>query len=157
MNMLKKINASLLVAALLTALAAGVLLNAYTFTWTSGLYPRLMGWIFLGLTSVELLVQLKQAFVPPGGHDRAAFDPGAAQTPVVKELRAFAWLGGLLLSLYLLGFMVSTPLYVFAFIRFSGRCSLKTSALIAAGISAFVYLVFVRLLAYKLYAGILLG
>jgi hypothetical protein len=155
MMSIKKINASLLVAVLLTVLATGVLLNAYTFTWTSGLYPRLMGWVFLGLTSVELLVQLKEVFAPSAGHGRAVTE--ATQAPVAKELQAFAWLGGLLLSLYLLGFMVSTPLYVFAFIRFSGRSSLKTSALIAIGISAFVYLVFVRLLAYKLYAGILLG
>jgi hypothetical protein len=114
-----------------------------------------MGWVFLGLTSVELLVQLRQTFSSRAGHGQAVAD--APQAPVTKELQAFAWLGGMLAALYLLGFMVSTPLYVFAFIRFSGRSSLKTSALMAIGISAFVYLVFVRLLAYKLYAGILLG
>ena len=152
MKWLKRVDPALLVAFVLLALAIGVLNNSYTFAHTSGLYPRMVGWIFVGLTAIEVLAQLRRV------HARQQGAGGASgKTQTVAEVKAFAWLGSLLLSLYLLGFLISTPLYVFAYIRFSGRRRTATSVLIAAGVTAFVYLLFVRLLAYKLYAGVLLG
>lgn len=147
-------NPDLIVAVLVVMFAALVLNTAYSYSGISGTFPQLVGWIFLGLSLLELAVQVK-ALVSPA---RPAGDhvEGNEKLGVLKEIKAFVWLGVLLLSLYLVGFMISTPLYVFAFLRLSGGRGLGMSAGIAAGATAFVYVVFVQLLEYKLYPGILL-
>jgi hypothetical protein len=62
-----------------------------------------------------------------------------------------------LIALYLIGFLLGTLVYVFAFLRLSGKRSLISSLLVAAAATGFIYLLFVVLLQYKLYPGLLLG
>jgi hypothetical protein len=148
------LNSGLVVAVVMVFCAASVLVAAYSYRGISGTFPQMVGWIFLGLTLMELALQVARVLrgAPAVGSDTGE---GGNQS-VVKELKAFAWLGALLLALYFVGFLISTPLYVFAFLRFSGRLSLRMSVGVAAGALAFVYVVFVQLLEYKLYPGVLL-
>lgn len=160
--MSRLLNSGFIVAVLVALFAALVLSTAYGYSGISGTFPQLVGWIFLGLALLEVLVQVlavrKPARAPaPQAEARQAGSPDADNTSAVKEMKGFLWLGGLLLGLYLVGFMVSTPLYVFAFLRFSGGRGLGMSAAVAAGATAFVYVVFIQLLEYKLYPGILLA
>lgn len=151
---LRLLNPGLVVAVLVTVFAALMLVTAYSYQGISGTFPQLVGWIFLGLSLLEVGVQLAAATRPAqSGKEQGSETKGVS---VTKELKAFGWLGILLLALYLVGFLISTPLYVFAFLRFSGRRSLAMSAAIALGATAFVYVVFVQLLEYKLFPGILL-
>jgi hypothetical protein len=148
------LNPGLIVAVLVSIFAATVLITAYSYSGMSGTFPQLVGWIFLGLTLLEVGVQIAAAARPgPSSDDQGGEKKSLS---VVKEFKSFGWLGILLLALYLVGFMVSTPLYVFAFLRFSGQRSLVMSASIAAGATAFVYIVFIQLLEYKLFPGVLL-
>lgn len=151
------LNSGLVVAVLMVLCAASVLVAAYSYRGISGTFPQLVGWIFLGLTLLELALQVRRALrgEPAVGPDAGDTGEGSNQS-LMKEFKAFAWLGGLLLALYFVGFLISTPLYVFAFLRFSGRLSLPMSLGVAAGALAFVYVVFVQLLEYKLYPGVLL-
>ena len=50
---------SLAVAILLLIMAIAVLVTAYDFRGGSGIFPRFIGWIFVGLTFTECLIQLK--------------------------------------------------------------------------------------------------
>ena len=50
----------LFVAALMLAIAVTVLVMAFDFEGGSGLFPRLIGWIFVGLTSAELILQIQR-------------------------------------------------------------------------------------------------
>lgn len=154
---------NLIIALILVLTSVMSLGTAYTYAWTSGLFPRLVGWVFLVLALCELAIQIKAIMQ---GHEKAVgsapvvskYQNGLVdeKPSAVKEFKAFGWLGGVLVSLYLLGFMISTPLYVFVFLWVSGKRSLPFSAAIAAGATIFVYIVFLRLLEYKLYPGMLL-
>lgn len=148
------LNPGLIVAVLVTVFAALVLVTAYSYQGISGTFPQLVGWIFLGLALLEVGVQVVTATRSArSGDDRDDEETGVS---IAKEFKSIGWLGILLLALYLVGFMISTPLYIFAFLRFSGRRSLAMSAAIALGATAFVYIVFIQLLEYKLFPGVLL-
>lgn len=153
--MVRLLNSGLIVAAVMVLCAISVLIAAYSYQGISGTFPQLVGWIFLGLALLELTVQVVAVMRPPKER-QAAVEDEMAGVSVVKEFKAVGWLGGLLLALYLVGFLISTPLYVFAFLRFSGRLSLPMCAAVAAGATAFVFVVFVQLLEYKLFPGVLL-
>lgn len=152
---LRLLNPGLIVAVLVSIFAAVVLVTAYSYGGMSGTFPQLVGWVFLGLTLLEVGVQVAAA-ARPGGPSGDGQDGEKKDLSVVKEFKSFGWLGVLLLALYLVGFIISTPLYVFAFLRFSGQRSLAMSAAIAVGATAFVYIVFIQLLEYKLFPGVLL-
>ena len=115
---------------------------------SSGMFPRSLGILFMGLAVMEVLIHLYKSVFKK---ELTEIDPGELQ----KQLWAFGWLGLLLLMIYLLGFMITVPLYVFLFLRMHGRFSYLLSAGIALVSLTFVYLIFRRLLEYSLFTGIL--
>jgi len=153
MDSFKRYQPDFFVALLVLIFAVTVLVTAYTYSGGSGVFPRFIGWIFLGLALLEFLTRVKAviAYKPsnlPGEYS------SQEKRNVIKELRGFLWIGFLLLSLYLAGFMIGIPLYIFTFLRLSARRTLAKSATIAIAATAVIYGLFVRLLEYKLYQGI---
>lgn len=147
----------LIVAALMLTIAVTVLVMAFDFEGGSGLFPRLIGWIFVGLTSAELILQIQRFRRSLGS--QSADDASAkaeARTLLHKELAGMSWLGAIVLGIYLVGFEVTVPVFLFSFIRTGGN-SLKKTAAITICLSAVLYLLFVVLLGHKLYTGILFG
>ncbi|MDH3532801.1 MAG: tripartite tricarboxylate transporter TctB family protein [Gammaproteobacteria bacterium] len=145
------------VALLLAGLAIAMLVAAYSYSRSSGLFPIFVGWIFLALTVLEIVVQLR-ALRPAGG--QAVGEGGAAATASIDALREFGgffWLGSMLLLLYGTGFLLATPVFMFAFLRFAARRTVVQSIAIALLATAFVYVVFAWLLDYELYPGVLFG
>ncbi len=148
----------LFVAALMLAIAVTVLVMAFDFEGGSGLFPRLIGWIFVGLTSAELILQIQRY-----RHSLTTLQPAEVSTSSLekkallhKEIIGISWLGAIVLGIYLVGFEVTAPVFLFAFIRTGGN-SLKKTATITFCLSAVLYLLFVVLLGHKLYTGILFG
>lgn len=149
----------LIIILLFAVIAVVTLATAYGYSRSSGLFPRFVGWIFIGLVLIELSLQLK-LFI-------AARHSATARTATVKstgngvnvltEIKGFLWLAVLLTGLYLLGFLISIPLFTFAFLRVSAGKSLRFCTIVSAAATAFVYIVFVQLLEYKLHSGILFG
>jgi hypothetical protein len=147
----------LIVAALMLTIAVTVLVMAFDFEGGSGLFPRLIGWIFVGLTSAEFVLQIQRYRRSLGS--QSADDSSAkaeARTLLHKELAGMSWLGAIVLGIYLVGFEVTAPVFLFSFIRTGGN-SLKKTATITFCLSAVLYLLFVVLLGHKLYTGILFG
>lgn len=145
------------VALAMLATAIAVLVTAYGFHGGSGLFPRFIGWIFVGLAGGEFLLQLKaftSARKVPSAHDP---DKTAARARFLKEVNGVLWIAALLAGVYLAGFLIAVPVYQFTFMRFAGRRSLIQSAALAIGSTIFIYLLFTGLLNYKLYPGILFG
>ena len=156
----KQLKPGLIVATLLLLMAVSVLVAAYSFSNASGLFPRFIGWIFVGLTLIEFILQVKMQLLAEKADDRerdADLRAHGKNKDVLKEIRGFAWLSLLLGLLYLLGFLVSIPVYILAFLRISAQRPWKDSIIISASATLFVYLVFVQLLEYRLFAGILFG
>lgn len=72
-----------------------------------------------------------------------------------RELSVFAWFLGGVLLVYLLGFIVAIPLFLFLFLRFSARESWTICLALPAAVIAVVYMAFVYILMIPLEAGIL--
>lgn len=144
-----------IVAVIILLFAVGVLIAAYDFRGGSGVFPRFIGWIFAGLTALEVIIQLKSLLSPSvrGGALRAPY----INENVLKEIRGFLWIFFFLVVLFLTGFMVGIPLYILVFLRLSAGRSWKECALLALGAEVFVYILFMQLLEYRLYAGVLFG
>jgi hypothetical protein len=148
----------LIVAAVMLLLAVAVLVLAYGFEGGSGLFPRFIGWIFVVLAGSEVLLNLQRMLA---AKQKPQIDnieePQGARAVLVKEIKGILWVGVLLVGIYLAGILITLPVYLFSFIRFSGKRTIQQSAIIAVCSTAFVYLLFVVLLDYKLYPGILFG
>lgn len=135
--------------ALFLALIAGTLLaTAYTYGRSSGFFPKFIGWIFIGLVLIELSIQLRLFLA---GRRNVA----EKSSNVSKEARGFLWLGFLLTAVYLVGFLIATPLYMFSFLRISAGKDVRECTVASVLGCAFVYLIFVVLLDYRLFGGIL--
>ena len=147
----------LFVAALMLTIAVTVLVMAFDFEGGSGLFPRLIGWIFVGLTSAELILQIQRyRHSLTKQSAEAAVSSLEKKALLHKEIIGISWLGAIVLGIYLVGFEVTAPVFLFAFIRTGGN-SLKKTATITFCLSAVLYLLFVVLLGHKLYTGILFG
>ena len=59
--------------------------------------------------------------------------------------------------MYLVGFLITTPLFILSFLRISAGKSVAECTIAAVLGSAFVYLIFIVLLDYRLFAGVLLA
>lgn len=147
----------LIVAAFMLAMAITVLVMAFDFEGGSGLFPRLIGWIFIGLTSAEFLLQI-QRYRHSRSMVSAVVHQSSPEEKAIfhKEIGGVSWLGAIVLGIYLAGFEVTVPIFLFSFLRVGGN-SLKKSVIITVCVSAVLYLLFVMLLGHKLYRGILFG
>jgi len=139
--------------------AVPVLITAYGYSGGSGIFPRFIGWVFVGLVLLEMVVQLKRMIMlPPSEQNATGFDShDLGRAKVEKEIQGFLWICFFLLFLYLGGFLVSIPLYMFAFLRFSARRPFKECLFMATGSTLFVYILFIVLMEYRLYPGVFLA
>ena len=140
-------------------IAIAVLVTAYTYSRSSGLFPIFIGWLFACLAFVETALRLRE-FV--AGDARLPRDGAMGLEAVeshggIRELAGFAWVLGFLLAIWLAGFFVATGLFLFTFLRLVGSRSWQYAggaALIAVGV---VWFVFAFLLEYRLFSGVLFG
>ncbi len=137
-------------AIVLLALSAVLLWLSQDFGRSSGLFPRFIGSLFVALSLMEVIVQIARSVKQP---DRSfAVDPDLIKRPIM----GLSWIVGFIVAVYLIGFVVAVPLFIFAFLRFSGRHSWALSTSISAGSLLFIYLIFILLLNYDLFPGILM-
>jgi len=144
----------LIVALLILIIAIFALVTAYEYRGGSGIFPRFIGWIFVGLTFTECLVQIKSQ-MSSGMNNLFTISFNKPDDKVLKEIRGILWIGFVLVSLYLGGFLVGIPVYIFAFLRLSSGRSYKHSILLSAGATGFIYLLFIEILQYRLYQGLI--
>jgi hypothetical protein len=146
---------SLAVAILLLIMAIAVLVTAYDFRGGSGIFPRFIGWIFVGLTFTECLIQLKVVLSPSAS---SAFNESTlVKNKIIKEFQGVFWIVFFLILLYLTGFLIGIPLYIFSFLRLSAKRTYKQSIIMSVTATILVYVLFIQLLQYRLFQGILFG
>ncbi|MEX2496485.1 MAG: tripartite tricarboxylate transporter TctB family protein [Woeseia sp.] len=144
-----------LIALLFLVFAAVMLVTAYSYSKASGLFPRFIGWIFLGLALLQVLIQLKTLVAAPSeDHEASTVARNSGQR--LKGVKGFAWLAFMLAMIYFAGFFLATLVFVFTFLWISAGNSVAKSAFVAAITTGFVYVVFAKLLSYELYSGLLL-
>ena len=140
-------------AAVILAFVLGYLVvGLITLDETTRVVPLLAGGVTLALLVIEIL----RVMLGGGPDDNGAPEGGGvlAVRPQ-RELAAILFVAGGVATIYLAGFLVAIPLYLFASIAFLGRQPIRAAAIVAVIATLIVYVVFEVLLAYELYPGLL--
>jgi hypothetical protein len=150
-------------AILVLALSVSYLLWAKTYPPAAGAVPVLVAWTTIVLSIVDAVSQFE---TPLGRWVRRLVTAekivewkmeGDEDAPLTRILLAVAWISGYLTALFLIGFMIATPIYILSYMRIHGGRSLRDSALAAAATTVAIWLTFVLLFRYPLYPGVLFG
>ena len=131
-----------------------LLLWSLTFTY---LAAKLLPMIIAGIVSVLAGVQLSKELRRPKetaeqeATEKTETEPAYALT---RYWRTAAWLGGLCLALYLLGFIIAIVIFTFSYLKSRGR-GWAISVIITTLLTIFIYVVFSIFLEVDLYPGLL--
>lgn len=145
------------------ALSIGFLLWARRYPGVSGAMPVLVAWGTIVLALVDVVSQFKTPF---GRWLRRLVTAdrivewkmeGDEDASARRILLSIAWVAGYLAALFLIGFLIATPIYIFFYMVIHGGRRLRDSALTAAATTLMIWLTFVVLFRYPLYKGLLFG
>lgn len=148
-------------AVLVLVLSIGFLIWAKTYSPTPGAVPVLVAWGTIVLSLIDIVSQFQTPF---GRWVRRLItadkivewkmegDEDAFGSRIALSL---AWLSGYLAALFLVGFIIATPIYIFGYMVIHGRRSVRDSVLASAATTLTIWLVFVKLFRYPLYGGLL--
>lgn len=138
--------------AAIVLLFAWVLWSSAGWRWEGGLFAWGVGGVTL-LLAIAQLVQEGLRAADPGRADDGAeiLDLPAVQgeegaTVGARAGRAFAWLGGLLLALYLIGMLIAVPLFMVGFLLVEARARWP----MVAGLTVLVFTIQVVVFEYFL-------
>lgn len=140
------------------AVAAGMTVFSFSFTGGSRTLPLISG-IF---SSILLTFLIAMSFSPKlsSWYGRLERKAGADEAVAVtagerkKELLIFTWFIGGVFLVYLLGFIIAIPLFLFLFLRFRAKESWTMSLVLPFMITAVIYGTFVMVLKVPLEGGI---
>ena len=141
----------LLPVMVIALVVAGYMLTGYlTLDEAQRRVPMLTGYVTLLLLALEAFRSRHRG---AGASPAAPVKPGV---PVSREVTALLYLGGLVLGIYFVGYLVAIPLFLFAALFWLGRQPAKSAGVITVVASIAIYLVFELTLEYRLFQGILL-
>lgn len=86
-------------------------------------------------------------------HNEAGAEQGEEGSRRSQEMIAFLWLSSMLALIYLFGFLIALPVYIFLYLRKRSDEGWLMSAAIAAGMFSLIYGVFILTLGIRLYEG----
>lgn len=142
-------------------LTSGAIAESWSFTPKGKAFPLVIGIILLALLILKLVslfsprlsakVDIHGLDLPSGmgSCDLAERKETEGKEPKAvwpTELAMVAWLVLLMGLVYLLGFVQSVPIFLLSFLKVQGKHSWRASLILAAGVSVFVWVLFVLLL-----------
>jgi hypothetical protein len=131
----------------LAAIFACALWQSRKFTFSAGFFPWIIGFPLLIFSMVQFVLELtgRSARIDP--REKGESETGLPRDVVNRRTAGvFAWTFGWFAGLWLFGFTVGAPLCTFIQLKFGEREKLLLTTALTAGVWAFVYLIFVRLL-----------
>jgi hypothetical protein len=150
-------------ALFMLSISVGFLLWAQSYPGNAGGMPVLVAWIMIALTLIDAVSQLETPFgrwlrrlvtaerivewKPEGDEDAS----------LGRVLLSIGWVAGYVVLVYLVGYLISTPVYMFLYMVLHGQHSVRNSALVTAGTTLAIWLTFEVAFKYPLYPGILFG
>jgi hypothetical protein len=146
----------------LLILAFGIIFLTWSYSYEdlAQQVPVIVGWSLIFLAVLDVIAATG---TPIGNAIKSFFtgtivgegssDPNAQ--PIAKVLVAMAWPVAFVSVVYVVGFIVTIPIYVFLFVVVQGKKSIKQGALAAIIATAFTWIVFELLMNYEVYSGIL--
>ncbi len=130
--------------------------QTYEYQGRVRLFPLLIGYlgIILSLLDILSLTRGKAGEIVTRSFGKA-FDPTNLEgRSALREVIVIGAMCLIILSIYLLGFLLSTPLVVVAWMLVAGRKPLPLTLATAAGSFVFVWFLFEFVLRYELYRGL---
>lgn len=138
---------------------------SYDYAPEVRLFPLMVGYTGLILCTLDLISLTDTGFgriidsvfsgkaAEEAGEETGKAPPKFAPK-LSRQLIAMAWMVGLTIGIYIVGFMAVVPVYVFSSMLFQGKKSVKQCAYGAVGATVFIWVMFELLLKYELYRGI---
>ncbi len=119
-------------------------------------FPLIIGYAGLVLSTLDVLSVTETAagrFVTR--FFGATLDPTEIKPRAVgRELLVFCVMGAGVLAIWLFGFLIASPIFVFLWMLVGGGKSLKLSLYVGLGTLVFIYGLFELVLSYELYRGV---
>jgi hypothetical protein len=154
-NGVKALNRQIVILAVIIALMAGAFVMSYYFEYTQAkLAPLTVSLIVFLLSAAQLLKELRG----DGKKNRGVQEEGGGRS-TEQKLSAYVyeslWLGSFIIAIYLLGFYIAVPLFSLLYMLFH-QAKWMTSMSVAVLTLLFIYIIFVRVLDFRLHNGLLL-
>jgi hypothetical protein len=133
------------------ALALVFLVNSLTFPEVRmKIMPVFASSLVIVLSSIQLAKEViaRRRKTPKTGPK--------AEEGLRKNILTFVWFAGIVVAIYLAGFLISIPLFVVLYLRLQGK-NWFISAISAVSTIVVLYLVFIVALQVELYPGLLFG
>lgn len=118
------------------------------------LVPLLAGIVTLVLLILDMLMA---RYSPGGDRESEQAEGGGVIVPKSRgrELTAILFVAGGVAGIYLVGFLIAIPLYLFASIAYLGNQSTKIALIVAVVASLLIYVLFEVALDYQLFPGVI--
>lgn len=142
--------ADLLITAGLAVVFSTALLTAMSWSFRAALFPRLVAGFGIGIAVLLLVTLIVRR--PADDADQSDQDgPGELEYAFATAgrtawLQNLGWLAGFFTFLYVLGLLVTAPLFTLLYLRFAARASWPLCIGYAAAIGILLYLAFVQAL-----------
>lgn len=132
--------------------------ESYDYKPAIRLFPLIIGFSGVVLCILDICSNTDTAFGrivnTVFGTEMAKPDDHQAPRKIIKELTIFAWMGGLVLGIYVVGFLVMTIVFVFLWMWIQGGRTIKSSLYTSIATFGFIYLMFSVILRYELFMGV---
>ena len=113
----------------------------------------------MGLAAIESVLRLREFAAGDIGlpHDHATGLEAVDTSDSARELIGIGWVVVFLVTIWLVGFLLATGLFLFGFLRIVGARSWRYATGAALAAVGIVWFVFAFLLEYRLFGGLLFG
>jgi Tripartite tricarboxylate transporter TctB family len=146
------------------AIAVIFLLWTQTIPARATAMPTLVAWLTIVLALIDVVAQTETAtgrlfrrFVSAEKVIEWKVQGDDEEAPWGRVLLSVAWVIAYLVGIYLAGFLLTTPLYVFLYMLLHGGKSLRAAGITAIATTFLVWLTFEIAFKYPLYPGVLFG
>jgi hypothetical protein len=132
----------------LIAIAAYAMRSALNWTFKAALFPLTVSIPLMILAAIQLLLEIFSKGETTAG-PAVDIEFAADVPPEVARRRAvgaFLWVGGFILLVYVVGFPVAVPIFIFSYLSMQGRVGWWLSATLTACAWGFFYGLFQYLL-----------
>lgn len=151
---MRYLNGPVVTALLMTVIFSAMVLVATQYPPDARMLPLVIGIPGTILCFIQLSFELLSSYRKLSSSSDAA-NLRMKSANVKKELRFFLWFPGFIISVLLIGFMATTVIMVFLFLRMSQRESMKLSVGLSLGGALMLYVVFELVLAMPLFNGVI--
>jgi hypothetical protein len=142
----------------LAAVAAYAVVSASSWSAKAALFPLVMGIPLLVLALVQLILDLRGKTGPTVERPAMDLAPSADVAPEVarrRTLAIFAWMAAFIVLVFLLGFPLAVPLFMFSYLVLQSAAGWWGSLALTAAAWGFFYGLFERLLHLPFAAGLI--